>query len=370
MAFSIGWGEQMIQSAFETRISHIHICKKGFYASKEISKTIPSGAEILEEVRQMPEVEAAVGRVKVMAMATSPVNAAGVMIHGIVPEDEQQVTRIHEMLTQGDYFNTDRRNRVIVGEKLAEKLEIKLGSKIVLTAQRLDGDITAGAFRVVGIYKTPSSVFDGGAVFVHKRDMDRILGLDGQIHEIAVIARDFKSIPDLARDLRNEHPGLEVITWSDLAPDLGYLRGAMQQMLYIFVAVILLALVFGIVNTMLMSVLERVRELGVLMAVGMKRGKIFLMVVLETVVLAIVGGVVGMAIGSASVAFLGRVGIDLSMASEALARFGTSEVVYPQMPVGEYPRLALLVIVVAVLSAIYPAIKAVKVNPVTAIRTY
>ncbi len=370
MALSIGWGEQMLQSAFDTRISHVHIFEKGFYESKEIGKSIPSGLEILREVRQRPEVEAAVGRVRVTAMVTSPVTGAGVMVQGVVPEDERLITKIYDMLTEGTYFETNKRNPVILGEKLVEKLEVKMGSKVVLTAQRLDGDITAGAFRVVGIYKTVSSSFDAMTVFVNRGDIDRILGLDGRIHEIAVVARDYETISDLTESISNEHPELNVVMWSDLAPDLGYLEGAMAQLLYIFVVVILLALVFGIVNTMLMSVLERIRELGVLMAVGMKHGRIFLMVVLESIMLAILGGAVGLVVGVASVAFLGRVGIDLSYASETLATWGSSAIIYPHLPLAEYPKLLLLVIVVAVLSAIYPAIKAVKINPVKAIRTY
>jgi ABC-type antimicrobial peptide transport system permease subunit len=106
------------------------------------------------------------------------------------------------------------------------------------------------------------------------------------------------------------------------------------------------------------------------MAVGMKHGRIFLMVVLESIMLAILGGAVGLVVGAASIAFLGRVGVNLSYASETLATWGSSAIIYPHLPLVEYPKLLLLVIVVAVLSAIYPAIRAVKVNPVKAIRTY
>lgn len=370
MSLNLGMGEQMIESAIETRLSHIQLFKKGFYADKEINKTIPSGSELLGKIRQMQEVEAAVGRVKVTAMAASPVTGTGVMIHGVVPEDEHSVARIHEMLTHGTYFETDKRNPAVIGAKLAKKLKTKLGAKIVLTAQALDGDITAGAFRVVGIYKTPSSVFDGSAVFVKKADIDRILGLGGRIHEIAIMARDSEGIPDFAEKLERLFPQLEVLTWGELAPELEYTKEAMSQYLYIFMIVILLSLAFGIVNIMLMAVLERVRELGVLMAVGMKHGRIFAMIVLETVLLAISGAIIGMGLGAASIAYLGRTGIDLSIVSKGLASFGASEILYPQMALVEYPKLAVLVLVVAVLSAIYPAIKAVKINPVKAIRTY
>ncbi len=360
----------MVRTAFDTRISHLHIFREGYYADKTVDKTIPDGTELLEEVRGIPGVESAVSRVKVMAMATSPATGTGVMVTGIVPGDEMHVSRIREMLTEGSYFDTDRRNPAVIGEKLAEKLELKLGAKMVLTAQMLNGDITAGAFRIVGIFKTPSSVFDGGTVFVRKGDIAGLLGLEDRFHEIAVATKSLDLVPELAERVRSKHPELEVMTWGKMAPDLEYSYELMDEFIYIFMAVILVALVFGIVNTMLMSVLERVRELGVLMAVGMTHGRIFLLVVLESVLLAMSGGLAGIIVGAGSIALLERTGINLAIVSKGLASFGISEVLYPSMPLAEYPKLVALVVAVAVLSAIYPAIKAVKVNPVKAIRTY
>jgi putative ABC transport system permease protein len=362
--------DQMVRTAFDTRISHLHIFRQGYYADKTVDKTIPDGPELLDEVRGMPGVKSAVSRVKVMAMATSAAAGTGVMVTGVVPEDEMKVSRIHEMLREGVYFNTDRRNPAVIGEKLAQKLEVKLGAKVVLTAQMLNGDMTAGAFRVVGIFKTPSSVFDGSTVFVRKGDIAGLLGLGDQFHEIAVVMNSLDLVPDLAEKLRKMHPELEVMTWGKMAPDLEYSYELMDEFIYIFMAVILVALVFGIVNTMLMSVLERVRELGVLMAVGMTHGRIFLLVVLESVLLAMSGGLTGILIGAGSIALLERTGINLAVVSKGLASFGISEVLYPSMPLAEYPKLVALVVAVAVLSAIYPAIRAVKVNPVKAIRTY
>jgi len=370
MSISMGMVEQMTRSTIETRVSHIHIFEKGFYADKETAKTIPAGNRILGDIRQMPEVLSAVGRVKITAMASSAHAARGVVVNGIVPEEEPGVTKIHEMITQGVYFGAEKRNTAVIGEKLAEELEVELGDKIVLTAQALDADIAAGAFRIAGLYKTPSSVFDGATVFVRRDDIAKILGLGDGIHEIAIIVEDPGTVSELAGRLRGRYVDLDVMAWGDLAPELEYTNAAMSQMLYIYMMVILLALAFGIVNTMLMSVLERVRELGVLIAVGMNHRRIFAMVVIETILLSVSGGVAGMALGAASIALLGRVGINLAVVSRALASFGVSEILYPRMPLVQYPRLAILVVGVALLSAIYPAIRAVRVDPVTAIRTY
>jgi putative ABC transport system permease protein len=370
MSISMGMVEQMTRSTIATRVSHIHLFEKGFYAHKEIGKTIPLGGIILEEIQGMSEVRAAVGRMKVTAMATSAHAGLGVLVSGILAEEESGVTKIHEMIIDGVYLGTEKRNPAVIGKKLAEKLEVGLGDKIVLTAQTLSGDIAAAAFRIAGVYKTPSSVFDAATVFVRRADMDRVLGLEGRIHEIAMLLENPDAVSEVAARLRQRYVGLDVMTWGDLAPELEYTNAAMSQMLYIYMMVILLALAFGIVNTMLMSVLERVRELGVLIAVGMNHRRIFAMVVVETVLLSICGAIGGMLLGATSIAVLGRTGINLSIVSRALASFGVSEILYPTMPFVQYPRLAALVVGVAVLSAVYPAIKAVKVDPVTAIRTY
>jgi ABC-type lipoprotein release transport system permease subunit len=185
-----------------------------------------------------------------------------------------------------------------------------------------------------------------------------------------MILEDAETVSEVAESFRNRHSGLDVMTWSDLAPELEYTNEAMSQMLYVYMSVILLALAFGIVNTMLMSVLERIRELGVLISVGMNHRRIFAMVVVETLLLSITGAIIGMGLGAISITILGRIGINLSVVSKALASFGVSEILYPQMPFAQYPRLAILVIVISILSAIYPAIRAIRVNPVTAIMTY
>ncbi len=137
----------------------------------------------------------------------------------------------------------------------------------------------------------------------------------------------------------------------------------------IFVAIILIGMLFGIINTMLMAVLERIRELGMLMAVGMNKFKIFFMIVLETIYLAISGGVVGLILGALTISYYSKAGIDLSFAAEGLESYGYDSIIYTYINPAYYPILAGMVIIMAIIAAIYPAIKALKLNPAAAIRT-
>jgi putative ABC transport system permease protein len=140
--------------------------------------------------------------------------------------------------------------------------------------------------------------------------------------------------------------------------------------LNIFLGVILFALLFGITNTMLMSVLERVREFGVLMAIGMKRSRVFSMIIFETITLSLVGGIIGMIMGSVCIAYFGASGINLSAFTAGLSEWGIGSILYPTLPIYFYLSITVMIVLVAILSAFYPAIKAIKLKPATAIRTY
>ena len=138
----------------------------------------------------------------------------------------------------------------------------------------------------------------------------------------------------------------------------------------VFLGIILTALLFGITNTMLMSVLDRVREFGMLMAIGMKRRQVFVMVMTETVFLSLSGGAAGMALGAGTIAYLKRAGIDLSLFSEGLSHFGFASVLVPTIPLTTFPVLTIMIVATALLAAIYPAFKVIQLRPASAIRTY
>ena len=370
MGFYGGMLEQIVESAIDTRVAHIQIHAPGFRAHKEVAKVIPNASQAIEIAKKIPDVKFVSGRSIVAGMASSAVTGSGVEIFGIVPDDERNISEIYNLIEEGTYFDTKKRNPAVIGRKLAQKLEVKVGNKIVLTAQGRGGDIDAGAFKVVGIYKTVATTFDEATVFARQEDVDRIFRLEGGIHEIAVMTDDVLLADSLKPKLVEALPDLEVSRWSDIAPDLAMMTEATQQMLYVFMIIILLALVFGITNTMLMSVLERVREIGVVMALGMKHLKIFAMIVIETICLSMIGGVLGIIAGAVTMKLMAHTGIDLSVVSEGLNEWGMSEYVYPVLAAAEYPRIAIMVIVTAVIASIYPAIKAVRLNPVEAIRTY
>ncbi|MCB2200714.1 ABC transporter permease [bacterium] len=370
VALMNGMAEQQVKAAIETRTSHIQIHSEGFRSHRDIKSIIPQGDSLLTAVRNMDEVVGAAERAVLTAMASSATTGSGIQLIGIDPDAEKQVTDVYTKVIEGDYFETKKRNPVIIGKELADKLGVQLGKKIVLTGQAKDGSIAAGAFRIVGIYQTVNSMYDEMTVFVKRSDVAKTFGIGDDVHEIAIVVNGIAAIDPVAKTLRDSNPSLEVATWRNLSPEVALTKDSTAQMNEIFMIVILIALIFGITNTMLMGVLERMRELGVIIALGMKHGMIFLMVLLETVFLSLVGGLLGIILGWGTVELLGKSGIDLSAVSSGLAAFGMDTVIYPQMAASEYPVVVFLVIITAIVASIYPGLKAIRLNPIQAIRTY
>ena len=222
----------------------------------------------------------------------------------------------------------------------------------------------------MGIYKTDNMMFDEANVFVRNSDLSRLAGLNGiEAHEIAVLLNKNENTSEATKTITDHLPDLEVKDWQELSPEAGYLVSAMNQYMYIFIIVILIALCFGIINTMLMVIMERVRELGMLMAIGMNRLKVFAMIMLETVFLSFTGGIAGIIIGYIVTKYFETTGINLFFWKEAFAEIGYSAFVYPVIDSKTMVGTAIMVILAGIISALYPAYKALKLNPSEAIRT-
>lgn len=247
----------------------------------------------------------------------------------------------------------------------------KIRSKIIFTFSGINGEMSYQAFRLCGIYKTYNNVFDQFNAFVKSEDISSVAGFKlNYFHEINVILNDDNEQLGSFRDeLNSKFPDASVMTWKELAPDAGMMADFMQVYYYIIMGVIFFALAFGIINTMLMSVLERIKELGMLMAIGMNKKRVFNMIMLETVFLTIVGSLAGMIIGGALIVIFGKIGMNFASVQQGFEAFGWSAMVYPSIDITFFFGVTIMVIIVAILSSIIPARKALRLNPVEAIRT-
>lgn len=368
IAFSWGMYKQYMRETVDTQLSHLQLHHPGFEEDREVQYLLSNNLSIMEDIRAEDKIKAATARTIASGMISSPTTATGVTINGIFPEEENNVTQLASRIVEGKYLDNAGRNPVLIGKKLATKLKVNLKNKIILTFQDTSGEIVAGAFRIAGIYQSKNTTLDEMNVYVRSADLTQLLKIENAVHEIAILLKDDSNLDVVKDKLKNKFPAVAIRTWKELAPELELVINSFNEYMYIFVGIILLALTFGIINTMLMAVLERIREIGMLMAIGMSRTRIFFMIMLETIYLALVGGPLGLVIGYFFISWTGKVGIDMSMYAEGLSAWGFSSIVYPELESGYYLPLTLMTVFTAVLSAIYPAIRALRLKPAEAIR--
>ncbi|MCB0597455.1 MAG: ABC transporter permease [Lewinellaceae bacterium] len=375
--FATGMMKSYVNNAVQNIVSHIQVHQPEFLDENEVKYNIPDVMAVERAIRAEPGVKAVSVRSIANGMISSSQGARGVRIKGVVPEEEARVNALNENVVEGDYFSDEGRNPILVSSELAEKLNVKVRSKVVLNFQDRGGSITAAAFRIVGLFDTGNNPFDLSHVFVRRSDLNNLLipatdsslAADALAHEIAVMVDEIRDVDTIASTLSAEFPNLKVQTYREISPDLELYEGQIKNVSLVYLTVIMLALVFGIINTMLMAVLERIKELGMLMAIGMNKLRVFFMIVLESIMLGLVAIPVGLLLGYITIDYVGKNGIDMSIYAKGLANFGMSPIIYFELDPIVYLQVAVGVFLTAVLASIYPALKAVRLKPVEALRT-
>lgn len=257
------------------------------------------------------------------------------------------------------------------GKMISEEAwSFREGARLTLTFLDKDNNQVGAVFRITGLYNISNSLFEKSTVFVKNADIKKLTGLsDSSYHQLIIKINDLDQTGSITNELAEKLPGLEVVSWKKISPDLAMMTDMVQQFYLIFGLIILAALAFGIINTMLMVVIERTKELGMLTAIGMNKRKVFLMIMLESVFLSLIGGIVGMILSYFVVIISSHTGIDLARYAEGFEALGYSAKVFPQISVGFFGIVTILIIFTGILSSVYPAIKALKLNPIEAIRT-
>jgi putative ABC transport system permease protein len=367
-AFSWGLYQGHIDDSIENYLSHLQVHHPRYTAEKTPEYSIPQGPMVLDFLKKDARVIATTGRVLSNGMISSTTSVSGVVICGVQANEEFKVSTVAQHILEGNALNTQKKHQLFIGSKLAQKLKVKVKGKVVLTFQSLQGEITAGSFRVCGIFKTQNSVFDETHVFMNKSELADMLGTGESIHEIAVLLQNEAESDAVSNSLKQKFPNILSQTWKELSPELRLIIESFNEYMLIFIGIILLALMFGIVNTMLMAVLERQREIGMLMAIGMNKVRIFFMIVTETLMLVCIGTPFGILITHVSVKYFGEHGIDISAFSEGLAAWGFRNRVYTYLDQSYYLPVVILTTACALLSSLYPAYRALKFKPAEAIR--
>lgn len=372
MSFMQGVIDARIESATNTELGHLQIHAPHFLENNNIVYNISDADILVKKIEDIDSVSAASYRLIAEPFIMAAHGTAGGKLIGVIPEQEKKVTDIWEHVTKGTYLEkTTRMPPVLIGAKLANKLRLNIGTRINMQMVDINGDLSAKGYRVGGIFRTNNTSYDESTLFVKYEDLRKQLGIkEDKAHELAIILKEGDWASDVKKSIQQKVGGnYDLQTWKEISPEMSLLTGAMDQYMYIFILIILLALCFGIINTMLMAVLERIKEIGMLMAIGMNKRRLFFMIIAESIMLTFTGGIFGILIGSGITKIFETYPINLSMFAEGLESYGFAAQVYTSLEGNTLVVITILVIITGILSAIYPARKAIKLNPAEATRT-
>ena len=364
-----GISEQMVRNGIATLTGHIQVHHPGFRKDPVIENSMDNPGEVETALEAtLPQDARWTTRIRVDAIASNARHSSGVTLVGIDPEREAALSFIGEAVTEGRYLKPDDRYGIIVGKALADKFETKLGRKLVLMSQDTERDIASRAFRITGIFRAEMEATEKQFVFVTIDAARTMLKLDNEISEVSILLADYKESDTVAETLRGALPpdSYDVETWRGLLPFITAILKMYDWFIYLWFLIIFIAMGFGIVNTILMAVFERIREFGLLKALGMKPWWIVKEVLTESFFLLLLGMVAGNALGFLSIFALADTGIDLSALSEGLEFAGMSRVIYPFIMMSDVVAANLVVLVLGLAVSAYPAIKAARFTPVKA----
>lgn len=369
LAIYEGMLRSRIQTVIRDEVAHLQVHHPRFKEDYEALYTLPHSGALRQRVKAMDGVAEVAPRSVVQGMLSTGSGSNGVEIRGVEPAAEAVVSGLDKKVVSGTYFGSGRTNELLVGQKLRDKMKLKVGGKVVLTFTDRDNEVTAGAFRIAGVYRSGNTPLDERIVYARMADLNPLLGTGEAYHELALLLKEDGAVEGVKGRLKSAFPGLLVESWKEVSPETELTITTVNQFSLIIIAIIMLALAFGIINTMLMAVLERTRETGMMVALGMNKRRLFALVLLETLFLTLVGVPVGLLLAAVVVGYTGRKGINVErFAGQVMEQFGYPNIIYPQFPAGQLGAVLLIVVVTALLSSLFPAGKALRMPPVEALR--
>jgi ABC-type lipoprotein release transport system permease subunit len=360
----------MVKNGIATLTGHIQIHHKGYRDDPAIEKSMTNSRVVEQALREkLPRGAQWTRRVRVNAIANNARHSSGVTMVGIDPQAEALVSFIGTAISKGHYLGSDDSNGIIVGEALLEKFETRIGRKLVLMSQDTAQEIASRAFRIVGVFRAEMESTEKQFVFVTRSAAQKMLKLGNGISEIAILLPQGYENIDVYQKLKAALPPdqFEIHSWRELLPfQTAYLR-ILDGFMWFWFLVVFVAMGFGIVNTTLMAVFERMREFGLMKALGMKPWWILREVLVESFLLLICGLIVGNVLGFLSIYALSGSGIDLSALAAGAEYAGMSRIIYPAIAAKDVMVANLTVLLLGLLVSLYPAIKASRFTPVEAL---
>lgn len=364
--FNDGVHNSMMRNLQQVIIGSIQIHQQGFFKSPKLSRDISKP----DDIRDITASISGSGswRLRTFALAAGIDTSEGLVLLGIDPEQEARATRIASKVSQGRFLKPDDTTVCVLGQTTARNLGVKLGDDVVLLSEDRFSSLAAEKFRLVGIIDSGEMGIDRGLAMVPLGFMQQWLSMEGRYSEV-VLQASRERLEEVTADLRNrlEPKGYEVLRWYDMYPVMKQWVDLENGFYYIFLGIVLLIVAAGIMNTVLMSMLDRVREFGVMMALGCGRIRLAGIVVTESLMLGLIGTAIGTLLGLLLVAWFHHAGIDLSSQMDTIQRFYINTMIRTEIDTDHLLNSVLAVLFAASAAAIVPVWRVVRLQPVEAI---
>jgi len=329
------------------------------------SITAPDG-ELLRAL-QLPQVTAWTSRVRVPAVISSERDSRGATLLGIEPSTEALIGFDTDTIYEGRFLNDGSDTGLVIGAKMAERLETELGKRVVVMSQDPDNNIADRGFRIVGIYKAKMASLEEIYIYAGRETVQKLLKLGDKVSEVAITGEDYRNVDNWYPQMKQAAgEGVVVLPWYEADTYLGSMLQVMDGFVLVWIIIVFLALSFGLVNTLVMAVFERVREIGLMQALGMRPSTILYQILMESLLLLLIGLLLGNVIAVGTVIPL-QDGIDISVVAKGMEMMGTSSMLYPALKLNDMIMANVIVIVLGLLTSILPAWRAASYDPIEAL---
>jgi len=369
--FNDGVHNTMMRNLQQVIVGSVQIHHADFFKKSSLSrhmKLTPELQNALSKAQNSGQVKALSWRLETFALAAGNDVSEGLLLLGMDAKSEAKTTRIAEKVDQGRFLQAGDGPVCVLGATAARNLGVNLGDDVIFLSQDRFGALAADKFKLIGIISSGEMGIDRGLAIIPLNVLQNMLEMQGRYTRVVLqIAPDnLEAVTTLLRASLN-HKDYEVLRWYDMYPMMKQWVDLENAFYYIFLGVVLLIVAAGIMNTVLMSMLERVREFGVMMALGCSRSVLAGMVIVESMILGALGVLLGLLIGLSLVAWFHSVGIDLSAEMDTIARFYIDPVVYTEIDADHLWQTAGSVMAAAIVAAFVPMWRVAKLQPVEAI---
>jgi putative ABC transport system permease protein len=371
MSFQFGMYGLMIENTLKIFTGHVQVQAPDYLNDKKMRQTVPDIVPLADSLRRTLQNDRVAARGQAFALASSEDRSYGIVIYGVQTEYEPKVSNIPGLISDGRYLSNDDAVEIVVGSVLARNLRVGVGDELTLLGSGVDGSFAAAVVEIVGVFSSGIKDIDRNIAEIPLGLFQETFFMEGAGHQISIVGDDLDRVPELQSEVRSLLPAtsdLVVHDWTVLQPGVKQAIQADMGSSFFMYLILVVLVSFSVLNTQLMSVLERTREFGIVMSLGLKPGRLGRLVVLETALMGLLGTLIGILAGAVITAWVGTVGFTLPGMDEMAAQFNLPARMFPQVSALSLLAGPLIVFLFTMVASIYPAVRLRWLHPVAAMR--